>query len=275
MNYIKLLPIILSIILMMGCGDSTPPQSQSSQDTDAFVRTVLNKAGVDVPQHTQVNITRTPEELSTSSTGPSMKMAQKRNYFGWGSSAVTAASLYKGIDIGKTTSPEMNVNPETGETTIGSSTFGKTTAGAGGGTWLTALWQTAKDWGATIGIILLVIVIGGAVLYFMVPASQPIINWILRGIASIFPILGSLVESTVGTKKTAAVTSTVENTILGVDEAKNNLDEMIDNTDFTTSTFNKETFKTDARSLINTSLKSNHDQVDEDLIAKIKRANRL
>jgi hypothetical protein len=267
---------------MMGCAkDETPT---SAIDTDSYVNSVLAKASMNIPQNVQVYITKTPEELETNSKGPSVEITSKKDYFGWGASAVTAASADKGIQTGNITNPSLTTNPETGETSIGTSKFGKSTAGSGGGTWFSMLIATIKDYAFTIGGIIILLVIGGVVLYFLVPAAQPIISTILRWIASIFPVLGATVENWVGKKKvaaanteTVAVTSTVENVVIGIQTMKDNLYEMIDNTNFapTDKSFDKTAFKENVKKMINTTLKSEQNQSDEDLISELKRANRL
>jgi hypothetical protein len=87
--------------------------------------------------------------------------------------------------------PGINITPA-GVGTIegGESTF---TGGGGKWSWLDTLWTRLKDW-FWIGGIGIAVLLG---LYFLVSAAKPIIGGIFRAIASIFPIIGSLVENAV------------------------------------------------------------------------------
>ena len=107
------------------------------------------------------------------------------------------------MELDKSTTPGLDITPEGATQTI--STQGKFIGGAGGGTWYQMLMTKLKDWGLLLGGGLLLVLVGGAVLYFMVPAAKPIINGILRLIASVFPFLGSVVEKAVGDTKVAEV----------------------------------------------------------------------
>jgi len=73
----------------------------------------------------------------------------------------------------------------------------------GGGRWgfLDTIWQRMKDflWLGVFGGV------GLVALYFLVPAAQPILGAIFRAIASIFPVLGSVIERFVGKLRVQAV----------------------------------------------------------------------
>jgi hypothetical protein len=97
----------------------------------------------------------------------------------------------------------------------------------GGGNW--SLWDTIKqrlhDWSfGIIGIGLLVLV-GGAALWFLVPAVRPAISWILRALASIPPFIGSIIENARGKAKVAEVVKPLVEVIDGGQKFKTLLKE--------------------------------------------------
>jgi len=117
------------------------------------------------------------------------------------------------MSIQQGTKPGISINPlGVGSTESGPSTF---TGGGGNWSWWDTIKQRLHDWGLFgVGGTILVL-IAGAALYFFVPGAQPIINGVLRAIASIFPFLGSLVEKAVGNLKVAAVEKPLEEVIAG------------------------------------------------------------
>lgn len=88
--------------------------------------------------------------------------------------------------------PGIAINPQgIAATEQGKSSF---TGGGGYWTWLDTIYQRIHDWGILGFGGLVIVAVGLAALYFFVPVAKPIISALFRLVASIFPIVGSLVE---------------------------------------------------------------------------------
>ena len=178
--------------LMLGClaGCDEPMQAEAMQPPAGY--RIVQK--VDTPATTTIE---TPgKEITRDVT-----MWRWASPFGESPGAVLMAQ--KPMSVGESTTPGLNMTAEGAIQSIG--TQGKFIGGAGGGTWYQMLFTKIKDYGLMLGGGLLILVVGGAVLYFMVPAAKPIINGILRLFASAVPVLGSAVENAVAKVRVAAV----------------------------------------------------------------------
>lgn len=196
-----LLPLFLAAALVAGgCGDATLVQDPAP----------VNDAG-------NVAIEKTTTSPSTEYTGEgklvSREMKITRILSGYGVGAGEAIVSQKPMQVGESTTPATKITTTGVETTEG--TQGKFIGASGGGTWTQMLLTKAKDWVLSIGGILIFLIIGGVVLYFLVPAAKPIIGGLLRFLASLFPVVGSLVESAVGKARVAAVEQPLVETVSG------------------------------------------------------------
>ena len=196
-----LLPLFLAAALVAGgCGDATLVQDPAP----------ANDAG-------DVAVSKTVTPSSTEYTGEgklvSREMKITRILSGYGVGAGETLVSLKPMEVGQSTSPATKITTEGVETTAG--TQGKFIGASGGGTWTQMFLSKAKDWALSIGGIILLVVIGGAVLYFLVPAAKPVISGILRFLAALVPGVGSLVESAFAKVRVAAVQKPLEEVVAG------------------------------------------------------------
>jgi hypothetical protein len=84
----------------------------------------------------------------------------------------------------------------------------------------TRIWSGLSTW----FWILILIVVGLVVLYFAFPAARPVISWIGRAVASIFPFIGSLVERAVGKAAVVPVQAALVQTVDGGQSFKDAID---------------------------------------------------
>jgi hypothetical protein len=152
----------------------------------------------------------------------SREMKITRILSGYGVGAGEAIVSQKPMTVGESTTPATKITAAGVETSEG--TQGKFVGASGGGTWTQMFLSKAKDWALTIGGIILLVVIGGTVLYFLVPAAKPIISGILRFFAALVPGVGSLVESAIAGVRVAAVQKPLEEVVAGGQTFKDLLD---------------------------------------------------
>jgi len=143
-----------------------------------------------------------------------------------------------GVSPGETISKQTPMVVQQGETPgiainpfgVGATEGGASKFTGGGGKW--SWWDTLKvrlhDWALGVGGILLILAVGGAALWFLVPAAKPVISGILRAIAAVFPILGSLIESGIGRIREAAAVKPLVETVTGGQRFKDAIDARTD-----------------------------------------------
>jgi len=202
----SLTPFLMSSLLagcLLGCDE--PMQAGAAQPPAGY--RIVQK--VDTPGITTVE---TPGKEITRD----VVMTRILSPFGESPGAVLMAQ--KPMSVGESTTPGLNMTAEGAIQSVG--TQGKFIGGAGGGTWYQMLLTKLKDYALMLGGGLGILLVGGAVLYFMVPAARPIINSFLRGIASVFPVLGSAVESAVAKAKVATVQKPLEEVIDTIQDFK-------------------------------------------------------
>lgn len=152
----------------------------------------------------------------------SREMKITRVLSGYGVGAGEAIVSQKPMSVGESTTPATEITAAGVKTSEG--TQGRFVGASGGGTWTQMFLSKAKDWAMTIGGVLIFLVVGGAVLYFLVPAAKPIIGGILRFFAALVPGVGSLVESAIAKVKVAAVQAPLEQVVAGGQTFKDLLD---------------------------------------------------
>ena len=209
-----LIPLFLSAALCAGC--------------DAPASVAPDPAPVTDAGNVAIEKTNTPSSTEYTGEGKlvSREMKITRILSGYGVGAGEAIVSQKPMQVGESTTPATKITTTGVETTEG--TQGKFIGASGGGTWTQMLLTKAKDWALSIGGILVFLVIGGAVLYFLVPAAKPIISGLLRFLASLFPVVGSLVESAVGKARVAAVEQPLVETVIGGQRFKDAIDARTD-----------------------------------------------
>jgi hypothetical protein len=200
--------LLLSMIAV-GCGDE-----------------VVTSDPLPIADAGNVQIEKIVTPASTEYAGEGKLVAREmkivRFLSGYGVGAGEAIVSQKPMSVGESTTPATEITSTGVKTTEG--TQGKFVGAAGGGTWTQMFLSKAKDWAMTIGAIILFVLIGGAVLYFLVPAAKPIINGILRFFAALVPGVGSLVESAIAKVKVAAVQKPLEEVVAGGQTFKDLLD---------------------------------------------------
>ena len=196
-----LIPLFLSAALCAGCDAPASVAPDPAPVTDAG----------------NVAIEKTITPSSTEYTGEgklvSREMKITRILSGYGVGAGEAIVSQKPMQVGESTTPATKITTTGVETTEG--TQGKFVGASGGGTWTQMLLTKAKDLALSIGGILVLLAVGGALLFFLVPAARPILSAILRFLAALIPGVGSLVESAIGKTQVAAVQKPLEEVVAG------------------------------------------------------------
>jgi len=159
------------------------------------------------------------------------------------------------IDLGDTPAVGINSDGVNSSATTGGSITGPS------GNWgiFDTIWQRIKDllWFAGLGTGVLILI------YFLVPAAQPILGAAFRAIASIIPVIGSIVENIAAKLKWK---KPLQETVIGGQSFK---DEINKNTMFS------EEQKELIREMFNKTMMSKQDKASQKVVKAIKMENDL
>jgi hypothetical protein len=234
MIFSKYLIIVILSLFVYGCSDintiDTPTQIglEAPIDTSNQIATTnsINKALKDasITNYQEGSIIKirniSPAETTYKGEGKniSRSVVSARIFSPFGVSPGEVISKQTPMTITEAGTPGINIQPQ--GVVVNEGDISKFQGSGGKWSWWDTLKQRIKDYSLIgIGSIVGLLIIGLA-LWFFVPAAQPIISWLLRAIASIFPIIGSFVESTIAKFKVAAVTKPLEEVINGSEKFK-------------------------------------------------------